>query len=254
MPTASAHLAAALDLLEDPALAARGRLASGEARGAFLMGTISPDVRVISGQAREATHFYDIPLSRDRPANRVFLDTYPTLAQADALPFNQAAFVAGYMTHLVMDEAWLEVVVMPHIFIDGANWTVEHPNFRLYSLLMTYLAEQGDAHIPPGVVDDLRAAQPQAWLPFASDDDLVTWRERVIKYALQDGGWQTARMFAREIGSPADDLYAVVTSPQAMESQVFSVVPHQALGTFQEATHQRCVSALNAYLPATETG
>lgn len=250
MPTASAHLASALDLLEDPALAVRQRLASGEPHGAFLLGTISPDVRVMNGLPREATHFYDIPLSRDKTASQRMLDAYPALAKSGGLPACQAAFVAGYMAHLVMDEVWLEVVVMPHIFIDGAAWTTDHPNYRLYSLLMTYLAEQGDARVPPTMADDLRTAQPHDWLPFASDDDLVKWRERVIQYALQDGGWQTARMFAHQMGDDADALYAVVTSPQAMEREVFSSVPRDALEQFQRSTHQRCLATLNTYLAA----
>jgi hypothetical protein len=250
MPTASVHLAAALDLLADPALVARGRLASGQPRAAFLLGSISPDVRVISGQAREATHFYGIPLSRDRTASQTMLAAYPALAEAGVLPFDQAAFVAGYMAHLLMDEAWLELVVMPHIFIDGADWTVDHPNYRLYSLLMTYLAEQGGARLPPGVVDDLRAARPDGWLPFVTDADLLAWRERVVKYAMADSGWQTARMFAREMGCQDEALYAVVTSPTAMAREVFSAVPRGALEVFHSQTQRRCVAALNAYLPA----
>jgi hypothetical protein len=248
MPTASAHLAAAIDLLDDPALAARPRLASGEPRGAFLLGTISPDVRVVSSLSREETHFFDIPLSQGAPASQRLLDRHPALADANALPEAQAAFVAGYMAHLVMDEAWLEFVVMPYIYREDTPWGTDHPNFRLYSLLMTYLAERGGKRLPQAQVDVLRAVQPDGWLPFASDADLVFWRERVLEHALVDAGRQTAQMFAEVMGSNGSALYAVVCSEEAMAREVFSVVPPGTLETFQREAHQRCIVRLDNYL------
>jgi hypothetical protein len=252
MPTASAHLAAALALLHDPTLAARPQLASGEPRGAFLLGNISPDVRIVSSLPREDTHFFGIPLSHDTPASQALLDTHPMLARAAALPPDQAAFVAGYMAHLVMDEAWMEFVVMPYIYLDDVPWSTGHPNFRLYSLLMTYLAEGSGRQVPPEQVAGLRTVQPRDWLPFASDADLLDWRNRVMEHALADSGWGTAQMFAGQMGIEADELYAVVTSKEAMEREVFPVVPREVLATFQRHTHQRCIAALNAYLTSPE--
>jgi hypothetical protein len=254
MPTASAHLAAATDLLDDPALAVRPRLASGEPRGAFLLGTISPDVRVVSRLTREETHFFDIPLSQGAPASQRLLEQHPALADANALPEAQAAFVGGYMTHLIMDEAWLELVVMPYIYREDRPWGSDHPNFRLYSLLMTYLAEWGGKRLPEAQVDALRAAQPDGWLPFASDADLVFWRERVLEHALADAGRQTAQMFAALMGSNGDALYAVVCSEEAMAREVFSVVPPGTLERFRQAAHQRCLVMLDGYLASPAVG
>ena len=179
MPSAATHLAASLNLLKDPALNARQRLTSAAEQGAFLFGSVSPDVRVVSGLTREETHFYNIPISSEMPAAQALLDTHPTLADVNQLPAPHAAFIAGYLTHLIMDETWLEVVVMPHIFIDQATWNSDHPNYRLYSLLMIHLAEESARHITPRTVKLIQACQPQNWLPFASDHNLTEWRDRV---------------------------------------------------------------------------
>ena len=93
-----------------------------------------------------------------------------------------------------------------------------------------------------------KAAQPEGWLPFASDADLVEWRERVIGHAMSDRGWRTAKAFALHMGRRGDDLYAVVRSQEAMDREVFSVVPREVLGTFQRQTHGRCIRELDAYL------
>lgn len=248
MPTASAHIAAALELLQDPAFIPRKQLASGELYGAFLLGNISPDVRVLNGAAREATHFYDIPLSGEATACQTMFAVHPSLENAGALAEQQAAFVAGYMAHLILDETWLELVVMPHIFVDGATWNKNHPNFLLYCLLMTLLAEESGLVVPQIAVDALLSANPRSWLPFANDADLSEWRDRVSRYVQNDSGWQTARMFAYEMKVDAEDLHQVVTSEDLLDKEIFKVVPRSVLDTFQHETHRRTVEALNAYL------
>ena len=69
MPTPIQHLAIAEQLLRDSTLpgAIRDRLL--EQRGAFLFGNTAPDVQTVSGQLRETTHFFDIPLRSNEPAH-----------------------------------------------------------------------------------------------------------------------------------------------------------------------------------------
>src|SRR3990172_6965847 len=136
MPNAHAHLAAVTDLLNDTALvqAAPWLVDDAAARSAFLLGAISPDVRTISGQAREATHFFTIPPTTRTEGPDAMLAAYPDLRPAASLIPARAAFIAGYITHLVMDQTWLEVVVMPGLFIDGLTWGMQHPNWPLYRI------------------------------------------------------------------------------------------------------------------------
>lgn len=251
MPSATAHLVTALDLLEDPALAARQRLLSEQ--GAFLLGSVSPDVRMVSGLTREETHFYDIPVSSEAPAAQTLLETYPTLSDAHTLSGKHAAFIAGYLTHLIMDETWLEVVVMPYIFIDRAVWDSNHPNYRLYSLLMIHLAEEGARHVTPQMIEQMRACQPQGWLPFASDQQLIEWRDRVAAYCSDNSGLQTARMFAAQMKIEAEELYSSATSQTALENELHTAVPGTALKSFQRQTHERCLSTLNQYMAEAAT-
>ena len=71
MPTPFTHLLAAPALLDQVGLssAVRSRLAA--EWPAFLLGNIAPDVQTLSGQTREATHFFPVPLNGAPPAHRV---------------------------------------------------------------------------------------------------------------------------------------------------------------------------------------
>jgi hypothetical protein len=250
MPNAATHLTTACDLLADKALRPimKPLVASDAAQAAFLLGTISPDVRALSGHSREETHFFTIPPSDRQSAPEVMLNTYRSLADAHAMPLPQAAFVAGYITHLLMDQTWLESVVMSGIFVDGLPWNCEHPNFRLYSVLMVYMEQQAAARLDPDVARRLAAAQPDHWLPFVADRHLRAWRDHVAKQLNTTGAELVTVYFARLNDMPPDDLRAIVLSEERMAIEAYPIVPRARLVDFQQVTYTRCVAALQAYL------
>ena len=79
MPTPFTHLAAAKEFLELPGLSPEVRQSLQAELPAFLLGNIAPDVQTISGQPREATHFFPVPLGRAPPAGERLLAEYPAL-------------------------------------------------------------------------------------------------------------------------------------------------------------------------------
>ena len=105
MPTPIMHLVLAEEILEEPRLSFGTRRLLREQRGPFLLGHVCPDVQTVSRQGRAETHFYTVPRSSQRPACETLLAAFPQLADVESLPPAQAAFVAGYLAHLLLDEA-----------------------------------------------------------------------------------------------------------------------------------------------------
>ncbi len=249
MPNAQTHLTAVCAVLAQPPIQAAFRwLAEGEARSAFLLGAISPDVRAISGQTREETHFFTIPPADPRPAQAVMLEAWPTLRNAAALSRPHAAFVAGYITHLVMDQTWVEQVVMPALFVEGTRWDTGHPNWRLYAILMTYLEYRAAARLPTGVVEALLRASPDRWLPFVADTYLTAWRDHVTQHIREGGARRLSAMFAHASGLEPDDLEAIVLSEERMAAEAFCAVPRERLVAFENETQARSLRAVLDYL------
>lgn len=252
MPNAHTHLAAVSDLLRAEVLTGAfpwlGGSSSNEAQAAFLLGAISPDVRVVSGHPREATHFFSIPPEHDRPAHEVMMSTYPDLRDAGALQPSHAAFVAGYITHLIMDQVWLEVVVMPGLFIDGQVWGIRHPNWRLYSILMTWLEYRSARQLQPAMTDCLARALPDRWLPFVEDRHLAHWRDHVVEMIRTDGARRTSEIFAQTNHLSAAELEAIVLSDDRMADEAYAFVSPERLAQFDSDTAQRSLDAVMQYL------
>lgn len=249
MPNAQTHITAVCAMLAQPPIQAAFRwLANEDARSAFLLGAIGPDVRAISGQTREETHFFTIPPDDPRPAQAVMLEAWPELRHAAALSRPHAAFVAGYITHLVMDQTWIEQIVMPALFVEGAAWGVDHPNWRLYGILMTYLEYRAAARLPAGTVEMLLKASPRGWLPFVADAHLAAWRDRVAQHIREGGARRLSAMFARTSGLALDELEAIVLSEERMAVEAFHLVPRERLAAFERETQARSLRAVLDYL------
>ncbi len=249
MPNAQTHIAAVCDLLaRAPVQSALPWLADDAARAAFLLGAISPDVRIQSGQSRETTHFFAIPPADLRPASVAMVEAWPALHDASSLSQPHAAFVAGYMTHLIMDQTWVEKIVMPGLFIQGIPWGTHHPNWWRYSLLMTYLEYAAAQHVPGGAVAQMQRAEPHGWLPFVADRYLVEWRDHVAERIEHGGARLISTMFARSNGIAPEALEAVVLDEGRMNAEVFNVVSHGQLEAFQQETARRSEAAVLAYL------
>ena len=76
--------------------------------GHFCVGAVAPDARERTGTGRAATHFFEFrePSTWGRATAELF-SARPGLARPDAVSDAQAAYVAGYLAHLAVDEVFV---------------------------------------------------------------------------------------------------------------------------------------------------
>lgn len=237
----------ALDLYQHVALSLPQRRLLDRHREAFLLGNTAPDVQVISGQRRETTHFYNIPVRGLDPAWGRMLQRYPTLARADALPEAQAAFLAGYLCHLQADQFWALEIFNP---VFGLEQTWETFRHRLYvhNALRAYLDLKVVDELPAGLGAWLSRSPVEGILPFVEDDHLRQWRDDLAGQLQPDASVRTVEVFASRLGREADDLYQLLQSGPRMDQEVFDRLPDRLLSTYREHLLQENVALLTTYL------
>lgn len=228
MPTPFTHLLAAPALLDlsDVPPAVRAGLA--EDWPAFLLGNIAPDVQTISGQTREATHFFPVPLNGAPPAHQVMLACYPTLAHPQRLPGAQAAFLAGYLAHLAFDQLWLTEIFAP-VFGPEQSWATFRERLYLHNALRAFVDAVDVAQLTTATGPALQAAHPERWLPFVQDTDLARWRDRVADQLRPGAVSHTVTVFAERMNADPRALAALVNSPTEMNRRVFVHVSREQL-------------------------
>lgn len=240
------HLALAEEILRGDELPSATRDLLTRQRGPFLLGHTAPDVKTVSGQRREACHFYTIPRTSERPAHEALFEAHPSLARAEALSPAHAAFIAGYIAHLLLDELWLDEVFQRYFL--RRDWAPRRERLFLHNALRTW-ADRRDRQRLDGVVPAaLREAEPQHWLPFVRDEHLRTWRDWLIEQLSPGQRMRTAEVFAQRMGIETSVLEAVAQSPQQMDERVFRHFPRSALRSFYERGHRRSTVLVDRYI------
>jgi hypothetical protein len=244
MPTPFNHLRAARDLW--PGLSADLRRALEREWPAFLLGNIAPDVQTVSGQTREATHFFTVPLNRRPPAWQVMLTQHPTLADPRRLPVAQAAFLLGYLAHLEYDVLWVRDVFEP-VFGPERTWGTFAERIYLHNALRAFWDAADLAALPAGVGRELGGAVPRGWLPFVRDADLAHWRDEVAVQLHPGVAARTAAVFAERMGVAVEPFARLVASPEAMRQRVFAHYSVDQLNGYRTNALAQSVHRLGAY-------
>ncbi len=231
MPTPVQHLVVADAILADARLPARTRAWLVLQRPAFRFGNTAPDVQTVSGQPREATHFFMIPPDSSRPAHQVMFEAHPHLGHPDRLPPAQAAFLAGYIAHLVLDVMWVHDIFIP-VFGPDAGWSTFRDRLFLHNVLRAWCDRRDQARLAPGTGESLAAAAPDHWLPFTGDEHLRRWRDVLVEQLAPGAAIRTVQVFA-ERGEVSPEAFERVLDFEAqMDALVFSHIPRAAIDDF----------------------
>jgi hypothetical protein len=247
VPTPFYHLAVAETLLHHPDLPETVRTRLMDQRGAFLFGNTAPDVQVVSGQERHATHFFKIPI---RPGSQLpwsrMLSAYPQLARPGVLPGAQAAFLAGYLCHLQADWFWIQLIFAP-VFGPDCPWGTFPDRLYLHNVLRSYLDMQVLPDLPARTAGRLKGVQPEDWLPFVEDRHLLEWRDYLARQLEPGAAAQTVEVFAARQGISPEEFYQLLESEERMEAQVFSHLPRSLLKLYRRQLVELNLRSLDSY-------
>ena len=249
MPTPVQHLVVADSILRDPKLSEQARALLATHRAAFLFGNTAPDVQTVSGQTREATHFYSVPLTSDQPAHEALFAAYTDLARADQLPAAHAAFMAGYIAHLLLDVIWVRDIFTP-VFGPDAGWGRFRERLFLHNVLRAWCDRHDQAQLTDGTGTLLASVQPDRWLPFTGDEHLCRWRDQLVGQLAPGAIIRTIEVFAERGNVPPADFERVLNSPDELDERIFTRVPHVALEAYYARSLSAACALITTYLDA----
>ena len=220
--------------------------------GYFLLGSTTPDIRAMTRGTRERYHFTDLDFEDVGAGMRGLFGSHPELM---ALPKGHGptqAFVAGYLTHLMADEAWIVGMYRPYfadrsLFEEGAVGNV------MDRVLQLELDRQSWPTVN-ATLAHVTEATDGVDVGFIPPDTLADWRARVIDLMSQGFTWERLRFMARRISGgdeshPAHGLADefIKAMPQSLDD-LFERVPSRNLDEYRERAVGSLVGVLQGYL------
>lgn len=247
VPTPFYHLSIAQNLLNYDAFSPSVQKILVRQRGAFLFGNTAADVQVLSGQARQVTHFFNLPLHSNSVAPwKLMLNTYPCLGDCRQSDETQAAFVAGYLCHLLADWQWIGNIFVP-AFGKQAEWSIFPQRLYLHNVLRAYLDRQMVPGLINGASEKLGEVVPDQWLPFVKDQFLFAWRDYLAKQLQPGAKVHTVEVLAKRQEISPEEYIALLGSEERMENEIFTHLPRQELTRYRQETEDESIALVNAY-------
>ncbi|HBX69018.1 MAG TPA: hypothetical protein DEH25_06465 [Chloroflexi bacterium] len=248
MPTPFYHLRVAEVLFEHPDLKVAACERISQCFPAFLLGNIAPDVQVISGQSREATHFYRLPMRENcAPAWEQMLSDQPALKPAGLRDGEQGVFISGYLCHLQADWFWVEQIFEPY-FGPHAGWKNFRERLYLHNVLRAYLDFEILENLNGQVRSGLGQVDPKDWLPFVDLKHLKAWQAFLTEQLKPGAAIQTVEVFAARQGIAAEAYYRLLNTENELQQQIFDFFPEQNLHDFWENLITNNIALLNDLL------
>ncbi len=248
MPTPFQHLVYAQALLTDPALPVSARENLSRESHAYYLGNTAADVQAITGQRRCETHFYHlVDLATVRPYVAL-LTAWPHLADPYRLTPAQAAFISGYLAHLIWDEFWAREVFIP-FYMDKERWIDQLDCNIHHNALRVRLDQEAEvalrARRSPARL--IQAAAPEHWLPFVTDAALCRWRDWLVAQLLDPAKVETAQVFAERMDIPVEQLQAMIPIVGGADDPAPVSGLHDALMRFEQRSLAESVNVLSRY-------
>lgn len=177
-----------------------------EQRGNLYLGSTAPDIRVITRWDRERTHFFDIHNFGEQSCVRAFFEGNPAVADAAALTPRTQAFLAGYLSHLVVDEGWIGAVYRPFFGERSPLGGTLRANVMDRALQFSLDADaRSDSELMAHVLDAVARCDLDLQIGFIDRESLVRWHEIITEYVQSQPDWDRFRARARQhLAQPGD--------------------------------------------------
>jgi hypothetical protein len=166
-------------------------------RGAYYMGATGPDMHILSGSKRHSSHFFDLDCIEDQNCVEAFFDTYPELRDSKALSPRTAAFVGGYLTHLVIDEIWITDIYRP--FFGPQSLLGGDPQANIIDRVLQYdmdLRRRQEREVMAEIRAVLLASLLDVQVKFVDNATLQRWRDVAADMLSRPPNWDRFRYLA----------------------------------------------------------
>jgi hypothetical protein len=168
-------------------------------RGNLYLGATAPDIRVLTRWDRQRTHFFDIHDFGEQSSARAFIDSNPTLADSGALSQQTQSFLAGYLSHLVVDEGWIGSVYRPFFGERSELGGTLRANVMDRALQFSLDADaRGDRALMSHVLECVANCDLDLEIDFLDRDVLTRWHEIITDYVQSEPDWERFRARARQ--------------------------------------------------------
>ncbi len=223
-------------------------------RGTLYLGSTAPDIRVITRWDRGRTHFFDLSSFDEQSGVAGLFSVYPRLREPGELGAGTVAFVAGYVTHLVMDELWITTIFRPFFGERSPLGGDLRANIMDRAIQFSLDRQKRiDRDLMAHVLDEVARSDLALEIDFIDGETLRRWKDVILDVVDHPPDWERFRNIAgrhlREAGiDTPEQLEEFLRSLPDLVDETLRYLTEERVREFMERSVEHNVSAVKEYL------
>lgn len=222
--------------------------------GSLYLGSTAPDIHILMRWERERTHFFDLQKLDEQSAVAAMFEAHPALARPAELSPPTVAFVCGYISHLEMDEIWINDIYRP--FFGQSSPLAGDPRADIMDRAAQYDLDRearADRQAMSQIVKKLARPDLEPEVGFIEEGALSLWRELMVEALNHPPDWERFRFFggralkAAGIDTPQAFAEFVKTLPDLV-AEATDYLSRERMEAFLEKSLNRGQEAIKEYL------
>jgi len=210
--------------------------------GSFYLGSTSPDIRAMTRQPREQTHFAPLSVSEVGTGTRAMFRHYPEMLEERAQSPATRSFLLGYVCHLAADEVWITTVYRPNFDISREDTRLTDDQVqadiwdRAIQLDMDRLSLP-DVSGPLNAGHAVSCGDQGVSVIFFEDGLLSQWKERVTGFVEREFDWSRLKFALNRMYRDNDEVQQTVDRflermPYSLE-EVYGKIPEAQVENYR---------------------
>ena len=220
----------------------------------FLGGAISPDAHYVAEISRIDTHFFDLNGGDDQSSTRKLFQAHPDLSKPKALDERMLAFIIGYISHIVTDEAWIKDIYRP--FFSATSPMHGDPGAHMLDRMLQYETDRWERlnrEKLNAIRGELGKWDAEEKLGFIDATALRNWRDFVWGTTVREVNRADLRLFAQSFLVSREKVGIDKVDPflEELPAKVEWAMQYVALErvkTFRDKAIRMSVAAAREYL------
>jgi hypothetical protein len=225
-----------------------------EERGNLYLGSTAPDIWVMTRWQRGRTHFFDLSNFDEQSGVAGLFEAYPRLRDPGDLSAATGAFVAGYVTHLVMDELWINTIYRP--FFGERSPLSGGVRANIMDRVLQFSLDRQkriDRELMAHVLNEIARSDLALDVEVIDGDTLGRWKEVILEVVNHPPDWERFQYIASRhlraagIESPEQFQEFLQSLPDLVD-ETLRYLGEKRLRQFMERSLEESLRAVKEYL------
>jgi hypothetical protein len=209
---------------------------------------------VITRWERGRTHFFDLANFDEQSGVDGLFGAHPRLREPGELSAATVAFVAGYLTHLVMDELWINTIYRP--FFGERSPLGGSARANIMDRAMQFSLDRQkriDRELMGHVLDEIARSDLDMEIDFIDADTLHRWKDIILEVVNHPPDWERFQYLAgrhlKEAGIESQEQFQefLLSLPDLVD-ETLRYLTEKRVREFMERSLERTTGAVKEYL------